>query len=71
MAPSKKMAVSVGVGMPFARQPATSHYIIQATLTCRGREGDLLKACFPVRASAEGWTGVNIVPKLEALAVER
>lgn len=45
-------------------------YVIQATLACSGREGDL-KACFRVRARVEGWTGVYHNPKLEAIAVER
>ncbi|ETW84894.1 glycoside hydrolase family 32 protein [Heterobasidion irregulare TC 32-1] len=61
---------SVGY-VPFARQPAAAHYVIQATLVFTGRDADIPKAGFRVRASAEEWTDVYFDPQLEAIVVER
>ena len=68
--PPKTLNSSAGY-VPFARQPATAHYVIQATLEFTGSDADLPKAGFRVRASADEWTDVYFDPQLEAIVVER
>ena len=57
--------------VPFTWQPVTAHYVIQMTLAFMGRDADLPKAGFRMRACTEEWTDVYFDPQLEAIVIER